>query len=250
MSNRIREFRNKKGLSQSQFVQTFNKFLNTKELGSITVPTFSRWENSVSSPTESMWENLSSVMNIPVLVLKGAYSKDEILNILKKHYKKDRWKRECEKYTDQDYRLSNNVDMIVIYNNILPLNDDLDILDYNDEFNDFKFWKNNFSFVFDNLAIKWLINNPMNATEKDVVDALIDVLKIKSSENQSRVNYEFYFIKEKINKVLESKDKETYIDEQISLLFDTIDEYSKYLKLQKEKLMLYEMSKNKNTNDE
>lgn len=244
MSNRIREFRNKKGLSQSQFVQAFNKFLNTKELGSITIPTFSRWENSVSSPTEAMWKNLSSVMNTPVLVLKGAYSKDEILNILKKHYKKDRWAVNNKEYTDQDYEISKNVDWIIIYSNILPLDDKPDILDYNDEFNDFEFWKNNFSFVFDNLAIKWLITNPMNATEKDVVDALIDVLKIKSSEVQARVDDEFYLIKEKINDVLESKNKEDYTDGQISLLFNTIDDYIKYLKFQKKRLVVYELSKN------
>ena len=52
--NRLKELRNKKGMSQSQFVQAFNEVLISKKMKPITIPTYSRWENSLNSPTEKV----------------------------------------------------------------------------------------------------------------------------------------------------------------------------------------------------
>ena len=244
MTNRIREFRNKKGLSQSQFVKTFNEYLESKKIKSITIPTFSRWENSVNSPTETMWKYLSEVMNVPVLMLKGAYSKKEIMVLLKNHYKRDRWQH-GKNYPDICYRVSVEVDKIIIYKNILPHDSEINILD-NNEFDNLDFWNKNFSFIFDNLAIKWLINNPMNATEKEVLDAILDALKLETTKVISRVNDDFGHIRRKVEDTLKSRNETN--NEQINVLINVINDYVKYLNVQKEKLVLGMMSKNKDKN--
>ena len=52
--NRLKELRDKRGISQSQFVQAFNRLLINKKIKPITIPTYSRWENSLNSPTEKV----------------------------------------------------------------------------------------------------------------------------------------------------------------------------------------------------
>lgn len=71
--NRLKELRNKKGMSQSQFVQAFNEVLISKKMKPITIPTYSRWENSLNSPTEKVWRQLADYFEVSV-----PYLKDEI----------------------------------------------------------------------------------------------------------------------------------------------------------------------------
>lgn len=82
-SNRIRELRKKKDLSQSQLVQAFNEFLKDRKTKPITIPTFSRWENSISNPTEKMWSNLADFFNVSVPYIKGEIDAQEIVEIAK-----------------------------------------------------------------------------------------------------------------------------------------------------------------------
>jgi len=70
-SNRLKELRNKKGISQSQFVQAFNELLISKKMKPITIPTYSRWENSLNSPTEKVWQQLADYFEVSVPYLKG-----------------------------------------------------------------------------------------------------------------------------------------------------------------------------------
>ena len=70
-SNRLKELRNKKGMSQSQFVQAFNKLLISKKMKPITIPTYSRWENSLNSPTEKVWQQLADYFEVSVSYIKG-----------------------------------------------------------------------------------------------------------------------------------------------------------------------------------
>lgn len=69
--NRLKELRNKKGMSQSQFVQAFNEVLISKKMKPITIPTYSRWENSLNSPTEKVWQQLADYFEVSVPYLKG-----------------------------------------------------------------------------------------------------------------------------------------------------------------------------------
>lgn len=71
--NRLKELRDKKGMSQSQFVQAFNELLISKKMKPITIPTYSRWENSLNSPTEKVWQQLADFFEVSV-----SYIKDEI----------------------------------------------------------------------------------------------------------------------------------------------------------------------------
>lgn len=178
MTNRIREFRNKNGLSQSQFVHEFNEFLNNKKIKSITIPTFSRWENSINSPTETMWKYLSNVMKVPTLMLKGAYSKKEILEVLKNSYISESRKSSLS-YSEKISEVSFNVDLICIAKGLIPYDEPRFNLLSEKEINNIDFWNENFSFIFNSIAVKWLITKPLDATKEDIVDALRDALATK-----------------------------------------------------------------------
>ena len=69
--NRLKELRNKKGMSQSQFVQAFNEVIISKKMKPITIPTYSRWENSLNSPTEKVWQQLADYFEVSVSYIKG-----------------------------------------------------------------------------------------------------------------------------------------------------------------------------------
>lgn len=179
MVNRIREFRNKKGFSQRQFVKVFNQFLNDNKLKSITVPTFSRWENSISNPTEIMWNYLSEVMNEPMIVLKGAYSKKEILEKLQQEYIYESKEINSPGRLNTNREITFNVDLIAIAKGIVFYDQPKFNLLTEKEINNFYFWKKNFSFIFDNLAINWLVTKPLDATDEDIKNALNDALSVE-----------------------------------------------------------------------
>lgn len=84
--NRIKELREKRSLSQRQFVTDFNKYISTNEeqyknkrgVKEITFGTASRWENSLNKPTEYMWQALANFFNVTVPYLKGIDDKTVI----------------------------------------------------------------------------------------------------------------------------------------------------------------------------
>lgn len=84
--NRIKELREKKNLSQKDFVIDLNHFLDTyldkykKQRGvkRITFGTASRWENSLNQPTEAMWQVLADYFNVSVPYLKGKIFKEDL----------------------------------------------------------------------------------------------------------------------------------------------------------------------------
>lgn len=77
--NRIKQLREKKNLSQKDFVTDFNIFLdmhlekykNQRGVKTITFGTASRWENNLNHPTEFMWQALADYFNVSVPYLKG-----------------------------------------------------------------------------------------------------------------------------------------------------------------------------------
>lgn len=83
--NRIKQLREKKNLSQKDFVIDLNHFLDThldkykKQRGvkKITFGTASRWENSLNQPTEAMWQALADYFNVSVPYLQGKIFKDD-----------------------------------------------------------------------------------------------------------------------------------------------------------------------------
>ena len=81
-SNRLKELRNKKGMSQSQFVQAFNKLLISKKMKPITIPTYSRWENSLNSPTEKVWQQLADYFEVSVSYIKGEIDTEQLEKLI------------------------------------------------------------------------------------------------------------------------------------------------------------------------
>ena len=84
--NKLKELRDKKGMSQSQFVQAFNELLISKKMKPITIPTYSRWENSINSPTEKVWQQLAKYFQVSVPYLKGEIDTEYVGKIIKTIY--------------------------------------------------------------------------------------------------------------------------------------------------------------------
>lgn len=80
--NRLRELRNKTGLSQNKLVSSLNNYLAKNNIKGITAATFSRWENSISNPTEIMWKYLADYFNVSVHYIRGDIDTNKIQNIL------------------------------------------------------------------------------------------------------------------------------------------------------------------------
>ncbi|MBH9985176.1 helix-turn-helix transcriptional regulator [Lactobacillus sp. M0390] len=80
--NRLKELRNKKGMSQSQFVQAFNELLISKKMKPITIPTYSRWENSLNSPTEKVWQQLADFFEVSVSYIKGEIDTEQLEKLI------------------------------------------------------------------------------------------------------------------------------------------------------------------------
>ena len=84
--NRLKELRDKKGMSQSQFVQAFNELLISKKMKPITIPTYSRWENSLNSPTEKVWQQLADYFEVSVSYIKGEIDTEYLGKVIKTIY--------------------------------------------------------------------------------------------------------------------------------------------------------------------
>ena len=84
--NRLKELRDKKGISQSQFVHEFNEFLISKKMKPITIPTYSRWENSLNSPTEKVWQQLADYFGTSVSYIRGDLDTEMLAKIINTIY--------------------------------------------------------------------------------------------------------------------------------------------------------------------
>lgn len=75
--NRIKELRNKKGLSQKEFAKAFGDFTkNDKNIKSVSYATISRWERGENEPNLETWIRLADFFDVPVPYLQGV--SDEI----------------------------------------------------------------------------------------------------------------------------------------------------------------------------
>ncbi|MGL5900925.1 MAG: helix-turn-helix domain-containing protein [Lactobacillaceae bacterium] len=170
MSNRLKEIRQK------------NK-LTLKELGCMVGmldSTLSQYENEKRNPSKEIWEKLASYFNVSVPYLKGAYSKKEILEKLQQEYICG--SKENSNSINQAIKNSEitfNADLIAIAKGIVFYDQPNFNLLTEKEINNFYFWEKNFSFIFDNLAINWLVTKPLDATDEDISNALNDALSVE-----------------------------------------------------------------------
>lgn len=105
-NNRIKELRNKKGLSQKEFAKAFSEFVKEdSEIKPVSYATISRWERGENEPKLEIWVKLADFFNVPVSYLQG------ISNISDKDtfYDLEKWLSVAGKPVDDD-RVSISMD--------------------------------------------------------------------------------------------------------------------------------------------
>jgi transcriptional regulator with XRE-family HTH domain len=91
--NRIKELRNKKGLSQKEFAKAFSDFIkNDESIRPVSYATISRWERGENEPKLQTWRKLADFFDVPVSYLQGI---SDIQNSV------DEWKVEDLKHSGQ-----------------------------------------------------------------------------------------------------------------------------------------------------
>lgn len=162
-----------------------NKHLTLVELGqALNLPkgTLSRYENEVREPKPETWQALADYFNVSIAYLKGAYSKDEILKMLQEAYKK------APHYGANSYyqvrnEISFNVDLVMIaHGQIEPDEPQLTGMLPSRDINNFKFWQANFSFMFDSVAVAWLISRPIEVSDDEILKAINEAIQIELSK--------------------------------------------------------------------
>lgn len=70
--NRIKELRNKKGLSQKEFAKAFSDFIKDDDnVKPVSYATISRWEHGENEPKLETWIKLADFFNVSVSYLQG-----------------------------------------------------------------------------------------------------------------------------------------------------------------------------------
>lgn len=170
--NRIKELRQENKLSQ---IELANKVHASNQA-------ISAYESGTREPKEPMWQKLADFFNVSVAYLKGAYSKKEILAILQEAYKKATH-QEVGGYDLVKDDIGFNVDLIMIAKGeIEPNEPQLKGMLSPNEVDDLKFWNTNFSFVFNSVAVNWLVTRPVETTKEEVLKAINESLQIEISK--------------------------------------------------------------------
>lgn len=144
----------------------------------LTRQAISNYENKERIPNKEILEKLANFFDVSVPYILGAYSKKEILEVLKNSYISES-KKTSLSYSMKISKISYNVDLICIAKGLLPYDESSFNLLSEKEINNIEFWSENFSFIFNSIAVKWLITKPLDATKEDIVDALRDALATK-----------------------------------------------------------------------
>ena len=165
---RIKELRQLNNVSQGDLAKATG----------LTRQAISNYENNERMPNKEILEKLANFFNVSVPYILGAYSKKEILEVLKNSYISES-KKSSLSYSEKISEVSFNVDLICIAQGLLPYDESSFNLLSEKEINNIEFWNENFSFIFNSIAVKWLITKPLNATKEDIVDALRDALATK-----------------------------------------------------------------------
>ncbi len=172
MKNNLQKLRKQSKLSQTDLA---------KMLG-VTRQAISLYEQGKRQLKEKDINTLIKYFNVSKKYLLGAYSKDEILKMLQKAY------REGSKYQASNYyQIKNsicfNVDLIMIaHGQIEPDEPRLTGMLFSTDVNNFEFWKQNFSFIFESVAIGWLISRPIEVSNDEILKAINEAIQIELSK--------------------------------------------------------------------
>ncbi len=184
--NRIKELREKRSLSQRQFVTDFNKYISTNEeqyknkrgVKEITFGTASRWENSLNKPTEYMWQALANFFNVSVDYLKGyGYSKEHIYKCLDDAYKQDYPVTFDVEPPSGNFFISSK-DEIEDYCKTKKINIPEDV--------GLEFWQKYFSFIFKDKSVKRLLTTKDNYSDGDIKELIIEAISWYGTDSRTK----------------------------------------------------------------
>ena len=172
MKNNLQKLRKQSKLSQTDLA---------KMLG-VTRQAISLYEQGKRQLKEKDINTLIKYFNVSKKYLLGAYSKDEILKTLQTAYKK------APHYGANSYyqvrnEISFNVDLIMIAHGFIePTEPSINGMLSQSDVNNFEFWKQNFSFIFESVAIGWLISRPIEVSDDEILKAINEALQIELSK--------------------------------------------------------------------
>ena len=205
---RIKELRQLNNVSQGDLAKATG----------LTRQAISNYENNERMPNKEILEKLANFFNVSVPYILGAYSKKEILEVLKSSYISES-KKSSLSYSEKIFEVSFNVDLICIAQGLLPYDEPRFNLLSEKEIKNIDFWNENFSFIFNSIAVKWLITKPLDATKEDIIDALRDalatkLLKLERDNKDQKVGKEWLESpKELLQKRQEFINEHIFIDE-------------------------------------
>lgn len=172
MPNNIKKLRKSKHITMEQLASYIG----------VGKPTVSRWESEKILPTLKNWQALADYFNVSIAYLKGAYSKDEILKMLQKAYKEGS-KYQASNYYQVRNEISFNVDLIMIAHGFIePTEPSINGMLSQSDVNNFEFWKQNFSFIFESVAMGWLISRPIEVSNDEILKAINEAIQIELSK--------------------------------------------------------------------
>ena len=172
MKNNLQKLRKQSKLSQTDLA---------KMLG-VTRQAISLYEQGKRQLKEKDINTLIKYFNVSKKYLLGAYSKDEILKILQEAYKKAPHYK-ANSYYQVRNEISFNVDLIMIAHGFIePTEPSINGMLSQSDVNNFEFWKQNFSFIFESVAIGWLISRPIEVSNDEILKAINEALQIELSK--------------------------------------------------------------------
>ena len=172
MKNNLQKLRKQSKLSQTDLA---------KMLG-VTRQAISLYEQGKRQLKEKDINTLIKYFNVSKKYLLGAYSKDEILKILQEAYKKAPYYK-ANSYYQVRNEISFNVDLIMIAHGFIEPNEpSINGMLSQSDVNNFEFWKQNFSFMFESVAIGWLISRPIEVSNDEILKAINEALQIELSK--------------------------------------------------------------------
>ena len=172
MKNNLQKLRKQSKLSQTDLA---------KMLG-VTRQAISLYEQGKRQLKEKDINTLIKYFNVSKKYLLGAYSKDEILKTLQTAYKKAPHYK-ANSYYQVRNEISFNVDLIMIAHGFIePTETSINGMLSQSDVNNFEFWKQNFSFIFESVAIAWLISRPIEVSDQEILKAINEAIQIELSK--------------------------------------------------------------------
>lgn len=172
MKNNLQKLRKQSKLSQTDLA---------KMLG-VTRQAISLYEQGKRQLKEKDINTLIKYFNVSKKYLLGAYSKDEILKILQEAYKKAPHYK-ANSYYQVRNEISFNVDLVMIAHGFIEPNEpSINGMLSQSDVNNFEFWKQNFSFIFESVAIGWLISRPIEVSNDEILKAINEAIQIELSK--------------------------------------------------------------------